>query len=55
MKSRTNETVDLTRLDASTSCVGRPTTDVTQDHPAAWDWRLLVAYVGAALLALYYL
>lgn len=54
-KSMVNKAAERTWLDPSNSCIGAPTTDVAQDSPAAWDWRLLVAYVGAGLLALYYL
>jgi hypothetical protein len=55
MKSMASETLERLRLDPSTLCVGTPTTDISQDHPAAWDWRVLLAFIGAGLLALYYL
>lgn len=54
-ESTTTESVWLTELDPSASCIGSPTTDLVQDHPAAWDWRVLLAFAGASLVALYYL
>ncbi len=55
MKSMAKEQVETMGAEPSASYIGSPTMDVFQDHPAAWDWRLLLAYVGAGLLALYYL
>ncbi|MCA9119182.1 MAG: hypothetical protein H6822_22825 [Planctomycetaceae bacterium] len=45
----------MSELDVSASCVGAPATDLSQDYPAAWDWRLLAAFAGASWAALYYL
>ncbi|HRX80357.1 MAG: hypothetical protein H6821_01320 [Planctomycetaceae bacterium] len=50
-----NRATERKWLDPSNSCIGAPTTDVAQDWPAAWDWRLLVAYLVAGVLTLYYL
>lgn len=31
------------------------TTDVVQDHPTAWDWRLVLGFVAVGAVAFYWL
>ena len=30
------------------------TLDVVQDHPAAWDWRLIFAFIVVGVVSLYF-
>lgn len=32
-----------------------PVVDTVQDHPAAWDWRIIVVFIVAAATVLYLL
>lgn len=32
-----------------------PTTDVVQEDPSAWDWRIVTAFIAAGVAALYLL
>ncbi len=31
-----------------------PTTDIVQDHPTAWDWRLVVGFIVVGVVAFYW-
>lgn len=51
-----NKDVD-THLERQTiqldSGIVAPTTDVVQDYPAGWDWRLVIGFVVLGIAALY--
>ena len=34
--------------------ISAPTSDVVQDFPAAWDWRIVAVFVVAAAAILYF-
>jgi len=44
---------DLDSFDLASSGAFSPVLDSVQDHPAAWDWRLIVAFVALGIAALY--
>lgn len=44
---------DSSRCDLDQSGVFPPVLDAIQDHPAALDWRLVVAFVALGIAALY--
>jgi hypothetical protein len=44
---------DVKSFDLESSGAFSPVLGSVQDHPAAWDWRLIVAFVALGIAALY--